>query len=52
MDNTILSIARISPFFIEKMGKKIFLQKTLVTFDLGQKHTYEAPSTYFGTMVV
>jgi hypothetical protein len=28
--------------------KKIFLQKRGITFDLGQKHTYEAFYTHFG----
>jgi hypothetical protein len=37
----------IAPFFIEKMGKKIFLQKRGITFALGQKHTYESFYTPF-----
>ena len=34
------------------MQKKNFLQKRVITFDLGQKHTYEAKCTRFRTMVI
>ena len=35
-------------YFIHKNVKKYFLQKTLITFVLAQKHTYEAFCTRFG----